>query len=417
MHSPNRSDINNRIQSIYFDNLYRNSFFIIITSITSGGLGFVFWMLAARIYPMEDVGVATALISSMTLILVLSKMGFDVSIIRYFPDMDKNRALGTAIIVSSLFALFFSVIFVAGTDYWSPDLDLLVPLTGILFIAIAITNVVLSLSGVAFTAVRKAKYYFFQNIVLGSRLLFLIPLACFGTLGLFGAYGASSILTLLFTLAYLNTIGIKPTFCIDRSFIHESFHFSVGNYISNIFILAPNNLLPIIALYVLGAETTAQYFIVFTMVSILFTIPNALSTSLLVEGSNGVPLRESVIKSITTTYAVLIPVATLFFIFGDSILSFIGKDYSGNSVFFGTMILSSFLVSGLYIYSSILRIRRETREILYLTGLLFVLLTVSSYYLMQIYGLNGMGYAWILGYGATIVVGGIRLLKKRTEQG
>ena len=47
-----------------------------LTSVTSGGFGFIFWILAAKLYPKEDVGVATALISAMSLIVLLSRFGF-----------------------------------------------------------------------------------------------------------------------------------------------------------------------------------------------------------------------------------------------------------------------------------------------------------------------------------------------------
>jgi len=56
--------------------------------------GFVFWMLAAKLYPKEDVGIATALISSMSLVL-LSIFGLDFYIIHFFPEKDKNNIFST----------------------------------------------------------------------------------------------------------------------------------------------------------------------------------------------------------------------------------------------------------------------------------------------------------------------------------
>jgi len=38
------------------DPLYKNSFFIMLTSISSAGFGFIFWMLVARYYTPHDVG-------------------------------------------------------------------------------------------------------------------------------------------------------------------------------------------------------------------------------------------------------------------------------------------------------------------------------------------------------------------------
>jgi len=46
---------------------------------------------------------------------------------------------------------------------------------------------------------------------------------------------------------------------IDRGFLNEAFHFSLGNYLAGLFMAAPNTILPIMVLNVLGAEQAAYY--------------------------------------------------------------------------------------------------------------------------------------------------------------
>ena len=81
------------------DPLYKNSFFIMLTSISNAGFGFFFWMLAAKLYPKKDVGIATALISSMALLVLLSRLGLDQSLIRFFPERDKSSVFGTSAVI------------------------------------------------------------------------------------------------------------------------------------------------------------------------------------------------------------------------------------------------------------------------------------------------------------------------------
>ena len=50
---------------------------------------------------------------------------------------------------------------------------------------------------------------------------------------------------------------------------------------------APNLILPIMVLNVLGAEQAAYYYIAYAIAALLFMIPGAISTSLFVEGSHG----------------------------------------------------------------------------------------------------------------------------------
>ncbi|MCK4736330.1 MAG: oligosaccharide flippase family protein [Methanophagales archaeon] len=67
------------------DPLYKNSFFLVLSRVFNVACGFFFWMLAARLYSINDVGLATALISSSGLLILLTRFGLDQSIIRFFP--------------------------------------------------------------------------------------------------------------------------------------------------------------------------------------------------------------------------------------------------------------------------------------------------------------------------------------------
>jgi O-antigen/teichoic acid export membrane protein len=55
--------------------LFKNSLYILLTSTSSAGFGFIFWSLAAKYATAENVGVATALFSSMGLIILISRIG------------------------------------------------------------------------------------------------------------------------------------------------------------------------------------------------------------------------------------------------------------------------------------------------------------------------------------------------------
>ena len=167
-----------------------------------------------------------------------------------------------------------------------------------------------------FVANNQSKFFLFQNIALGLRIIFLIPLIPLGFLGIYYAYLLAILLTLLITIFLLTRINIKAKLRINFDIIRKSFHFSIGNYLSNLFITVPYYLLPLLVLSMLGAEETAQYFIVFTMASILYTIPSAISTSLLVEGSTSTSPKSSIRKSVIATYAVLIPLVILSLMFG-----------------------------------------------------------------------------------------------------
>jgi hypothetical protein len=60
-------------------------------------------MAAARIYSIEDVGITTALISSLNLITLFSLFGFDYSLIRFLPISNNRKVYNTCLVITSFF--------------------------------------------------------------------------------------------------------------------------------------------------------------------------------------------------------------------------------------------------------------------------------------------------------------------------
>jgi len=380
--------------------LYKNSFFIMLTSFTSAGFGFIFWMLAAKFYPKEDVGISTALISSMMLIVILSRLGFNFSVIRFFPEMDRSRVFSSSVIVTTTFAIFLSIIFILIAECISPKLNILksaeVSLIYIIFVGIAS---VVSITGVTFVAIRRAEFQFLQSLIVGSRVALLIPLINLGVLGIFCSIGVSMAVAMIVSFSILYFLGIKLKFAIDRDFIERSFKFSLGNYSAGMFITAPNQIIPLIVLNVLGAEETAHYYIAFSIASLICMIPNATSMSLFVEGSYGEALKRNTIRALTFAFLLLIPSVIFIHLYGGRILAMIGRDYLSGLDLLKVMVLSSFFVTFCSMYLSIKRVQKDISGLLYLSALIFVLLISLSYVLLIAFRLVGVGYAWVLSYG------------------
>ncbi len=106
------------------DPLYRTSFFMAFSSIFNAGCGFFFWIIAARIYTIEQVGLATALISSLGLVLLFSRLGLDFSIIRFFPTGDKNK-IQHCLIITTLAILLAGLAYILQNDHLAPTLAFL----------------------------------------------------------------------------------------------------------------------------------------------------------------------------------------------------------------------------------------------------------------------------------------------------
>lgn len=396
------------------DPLYRTSFFMAFSSIFNAGCGFFFWIIAARIYTVEQVGLATALISSLGLVLLFSRLGLDFSIIRFFPTGDKNRIFSTSLIITTLASLLAGLAYILLIDHLAPTLAFLKePCYLVAFLLIGAANSVAAITGNAFLADRKAENYFIQNIFMALRIPLLIPLAFLGTFGIFGSTGLAFIVASIFALIVLarSLKSIRPE--VDGEFIKRSFKFSSWNYVSNILSTAPTLVLPIMVLNILGEAEAAKYYIAFTMGNLVLIIPSSLGTSLFVEGSHGEGLKKSVIRAGTASLALLVPAVLALLILGDGFLGMLKGEYAEASGLLKIVALSSFPVTVYSLFIPIQNVRMRVEGVVKLNALRCTLLLGLSYLMIQEYGILGIGYAWILTYGMImIVIGWIALREK-----
>jgi len=109
-------------------------------------------------------------------------------------------------------------------------------------------------------------------------------------------------------------------------------------------VTAPNQILPIMILNVLGSEETAHYYIAYAISSLLFMILGAFSTSLFVEGSHGEALKKNTLKSLFAIFSLLTPAVIVLYFFGGLLLGIIDKSYVE-----GLDLLRIFALSGLFV--------------------------------------------------------------------
>ncbi len=391
--------------------LIRNSFFIMASSFVAAGFGFFFWMIAARLYSQADVGIATALMSSMGLLILISRLGLDQSVIRFFPQRDKNRVLGTAIIVPTAVALGAGAVFIAAVDVIAPELVIVRTVAPLYLVFLGAYSITWVLEG-AFNAIRKSEYYFILNLLYGSRILFLFPLVFLGAMGIFSSFGLSFVLGLILAFILLARCSIRPALGIDRAFLREAWQFSAGAYIAGMLMSAPNMVIPIMVLHVLGAESTANYYITYAIVSILFMIPYAFTTSLFVEGSHGGEMKKCVFRTLASMFALRIPAILGLSLFGEQILNLIGKDYVEGITLLRVLALSAVFVSICQTFISIAKVRNDIRSLIIISGFVSVALLGLGYTLMLHFGLIGMGYAWFATYAVGTLLTGVILRKK-----
>src|SRR5919199_700297 len=72
--------------------LYASSLYLTATSLVNAGSGFVFWVVAARLFKPEDVGAGAALIAAAGVLLWVSNLGLGAGIIKYLPQASSDSS-------------------------------------------------------------------------------------------------------------------------------------------------------------------------------------------------------------------------------------------------------------------------------------------------------------------------------------
>ena len=399
--------------------LFKNAYFLMFSSLTSAGSGFFFWLIAARFYSAADIGLASAIISAMGLISMLSLLGFDISLVRFLPEReDKQELINSCFTISFIFSLALALIFIAGINIWSPSLSIIRENKVLFLLFVAFTAIAplkaLQSQGI-FVGFRKAEYSFIQTIVTFARIGIVPFLTAFGALGIYASYGLTPILAFLLGFFLISRVcKYRPFPSVKREVINDLFHFSSGNYIARIFEGLPGLILPIMVVNMLGAEANAYFFIAWAISGLLLVIPGATSTSLLAEGSyDAEKIRFNLIRSVKFIFLLLAPAIAFIFLFGDYLLSIFGRQYAENSFdVLRILALASVPFSVNVLYASIKRIKKEIKPLMQVYGSIAILTLVGSYFLMQSKGIIGVGIAWVLANGLVAVFTGLTCLHR-----
>ncbi len=402
-----------RLKQFLTTPLYSNAVYLIANNAVTSFFGFIFWMVVARFYSEVDVGFASATISALTLVSMLSLVGLDFSIIRFLPQARKPQELiNSCFTLTTLISLVVAGIFVAGSDFWSPALSFIKESAVFctVFIVIAATGPLSNLIDFTFIAKRRAGFVLSKNTIFSLLkiplpILFVLFFHSFGIVASWGiAVGIAVAVSLLLFLPKVEN-RYKPVPTLNLSLLKGMWGYSSGNYLASLFTAAPTLVLPIMVVNLLGPVQNAYFYIALMIATFLFTIPLSVSQSLFAEGSHfEEKLRENVIKSVKFTFLLLVPAVILIILIGKWILLAFGTSYSVNALHLLWILAISSLPLGInFIYTSVLRVTGRIKELIALWGFIAVTVLVISYLVMPATGIIGIGYTWLGAQGISAI--------------
>ena len=367
-------------------------------------IGFFFWVLSARYYSAEDMGLASATISALVLTANIADLGLGFGLIRFLPGFsDKKGFINTCFTLAFFASVLAGIVFLAGLNIWSPALLFL--RNNPFYIAFFCLYIILSsisvMSDKVFIALRQVKFSFIRSLVMILEIPLVIALApLLGAAGILLATGVAVGISVACSLFLFLPRIQRPYFpwpTLHWEVITRIFRYSIGNHLSWLLLYTPNWVLPLLVVNRLGPEQNAYFYISWTVGVTVVAIFSSISYSLFAEGSHDEKRLFSLgISAFKLSLLLLVPVITLIFIGGSKLLLLFGPVYSEQ----GTGLLRLLALSALpasfnHIYITYKRVTKELRVVVGISGAIALLALGGSYLLLPRLGLIGPGWAYL----------------------
>ncbi len=401
---------------ISHDALYANASYLMLSNLVVAGSGLLFWIIAARLYAPEAIGLASALISLVGLFVMFSTSGFDLTLVRFVPSMKLKKRCELvfgSMAFTALVSLLLSGAFILLAGLLTPKLEPLLGFPqGLLFVGAAVFACLFYLSNGMFVARKRADFLFIKTLMQSALKVVALPLlVMLGAVGIFTSYALSLALALLLSLALVIKLYPKIRIRIDKDLVKKIYAFLAGNYVSSIFSQLPKHLFPIIILTLTSGEATALFYIPWHMFFAFLGFMGPVGLSLLMDCSYGNGVREGVSRALKPLFLVILGGLVLFFVFGEFVLSIFGAEYVKSAPILRVLALSLVPMGINQIYLTVKKIRKEVRKFTAVTILLYSSCLALGTGLIPYFGVIGVGYGWLIGQSLGAAWVGVRLLR------
>jgi O-antigen/teichoic acid export membrane protein len=174
--------------------------------------------------------------------------------------------------------------------------------------------------------------------------------------------------------------------------------FGAGNFVSSLFFVIYNTLLPILVSNQSGATATAYFYLPWTIASSIQLIGLSLASSLVVEAAlDQARLREYTGRILKTSFALLTPVAAVFLLGARLILQIYGAAYAAEGAWLLVLLVAAAFPGTLIAVAvGLMRAQNHNRQLVFSQGLLCALALGLSAALLPRAGINGVGAAWLI---------------------
>jgi O-antigen/teichoic acid export membrane protein len=429
------------------DSLVRNSLYMMFTTVATAALGYVFWIVAAHVFSSAEVGIASAVISLLSTVALLTYLGPAALLIERLHAYERSRAWTSFL---SRMCAATAVATAAGATVAIPvlarskDYGSYFGAAGAALLAVtgAAAWTVVQMYGSAFIAARRADGLLaVQGLVSLLKVALLLPVCLVGSgaPGIVAAWVLSALIGVavgaFWLLPGLDLGARQPRHAVRparsarsaRSAaaarrnrqppaphvagppvsgppvvgptlpgVSYAWHL-VGQHLTSVGGQLTPLVLPILVVLRLGVRPNAYFYITWMVGSVFFMVSPSISNALFAESvRTDEGLRAVVRKAFLVTLLLLVPAIVVMITFGRLILGIFGQSYVAAG--YGLLVVLAVSAVPDAVSNIAVAVCRATGRLGYSVSLntgILVVTVAGAWLLMPRLGLLGAGVGWL----------------------
>ena len=397
---------------------------LVLTAGVQALSGALFWLIAARVDTQDDVGHATALLTSVLFVAFVGGLGQPVAAARYAAGRARDDhvlfawgALATA--VASAVVAFAYIVVV------SPQaLDELISWHGtfgpLVFVALASGTALSLLLDVRLMTQRRWGLVLARAVIVGAVRFPLLAVPV-----------DSHRVAWLLVVAALPTaisgfvgMGLLPKVTGDRHHLgplpastRAMVRYSLVNWGSTLTYQAPTFAMPVIVLVHVNADRNASFYVSWGIAAMACYVPTATGQALLAEGGrDGAHLRSQVRLAILVAGGLMVLGTVLATVGRELVVTLYGEDYRDASSILPSLVAASIPWAVTSVYLTEARVRHRSAATVAITVALTVAILGPALVLVPDDGIDGAATSFLVGNVlAALVALGVHLSGRRTS--
>ncbi len=372
------------------------------------GLGFVFWVLAARLFDRHDVGVAAGVVSAMMVCTQLALLGLGSSVIAQYPRhaQDPHALLDSAqtivVGVSALASTAFLLVAAGAFEH----LDVVVSTVGYgaLFVAASVLGTLGVLLDQAFTAMRRGDQVLVRGLSFGSATVAALALAAViagdaGSQAIFLPWVVGGLVACALGVVQLRRTvpGYRPRTAVDRDTARALMGRGLPNYALTLAERVPGLVLPMIVVELLSPSANAAWYAAWMMAWVVYIVPIQVGMTAFAEVAHD-PSRIAAIvgQGIRTSLAIGVAGSLVAIASADVVLSILGPGYAQDGAApLRILVLALIPLTFSFAYFAVCRATDQLREAIAFGWTLGLASVAAAALVAPGGGLEAMAIAWV----------------------